>query len=126
VLLRRTSVEADSHGVLAAGPIELDVDRYVAAVDGQPVALTAKEFHLLRTLIEARGRVVRREAALERVWNHDRDGGIESRTLDVHIRRLRKKLGSAGSRIMTIRNVGYRMNIAPAWTHPPSTDAGPA
>ena len=114
-LLRRSAGAGSQLGVVTAGPIELDLDRYAASVAGRVVELTAKEFDLLRALIEARGRVVRREAALERVWHYGRGAGLESRTLDVHIRRLRKKLGAEGARIVTVRSVGYRMDISPSW-----------
>jgi DNA-binding response OmpR family regulator len=117
-LLRRNAGAARRFGVVTAGSIELDLDRYAASIGGRPISLTPKEFELLRELIEARGRVVRRDAVLERVWQYGRRSGIESRTLDVHIRRLRKKLGDEGSRIVTVRNVGYRMDISPVWVTP--------
>ncbi len=117
-LFRRSAGAANRFGRVTAGSIELDLDRYSASIAGRPLSLTPKEFELLRELIEARGRVVRRDAVLERVWQYGRRSGIESRTLDVHIRRLRKKLGDEGSRIVTVRNVGYRMDISPVWVTP--------
>ena len=117
-LLRRSAGAARRFGRVSAGSIELDLDRYTASIAGRAISLTPKEFELLRELIEARGRVVRRDAVLERVWQYGRRSGIESRTLDVHIRRLRKKLGEEGTRIVTVRNVGYRMDISPVWVTP--------
>ena len=79
------------------------------AVGGAPVSLTPKEFDLLRALLDARGRVLSREFLLDRVWGYARAGEVESRTIDVHVRRLRAKLGDEGRRILTIKNVGYRL-----------------
>ena len=77
---------------------------------GAPVALTLKEFDLLRALAEARGRVLSREFLLDRVWGYRAAGEIESRTVDVHVRRLRVKLGGEGRRIVTVKGVGYRLD----------------
>lgn len=77
---------------------------------GRPVSLTAKEFELLRALIEARGRVLTREGLLDKVWGYDHAVEIESRTVDVHVRRLREKLGSEARRIVTVKGVGYRFD----------------
>jgi len=98
---------------LRAGAIVLDVGRYEVTVGGRPLKLTTKEFELLRALMESRGRVLRREELLEEVWGYRRRSGIESRTLDVHVRHLRKKLGAEGSRIVTVRSVGYRFDLFP-------------
>jgi two-component system alkaline phosphatase synthesis response regulator PhoP len=91
------------------GGIALDGATHHATVAGQPLALTPKEFDLLRALLEARGRVLSREFLLDRVWGYARAGEIESRTVDVHVRRLRAKLGAEGERILTVKNVGYRL-----------------
>jgi DNA-binding response OmpR family regulator len=77
-------------------------------VKGAPVALTPKEFDLLHALLESAGRVLSREHLLNRVWGYARADAIESRTVDVHVRRLRAKLGDAGARIATIKTIGYR------------------
>jgi DNA-binding response OmpR family regulator len=82
-------------------------------VAGAPVALTPKEFDLLRALAGARGRVLSREFLLDRVWGYSRADEIESRTVDVHVRRLRVKLGSEGRRILTVKSVGYRLDLDP-------------
>jgi DNA-binding response OmpR family regulator len=79
-------------------------------VEGKVVPLTPKEFDLLRALVEARGRVLSREFLLDRVWAYSRADEIESRTVDVHVRRLRAKLGPEGERIRTVKNVGYRLD----------------
>ncbi|HKY33164.1 MAG TPA: response regulator transcription factor [Candidatus Polarisedimenticolia bacterium] len=113
-LLRRSSMAPPAR-VLRAGEIEMDLDRYTVTVQGREIRLTSKEFELLRTLLEAKGRALRREFLMEKVWSYDRDADIESRTVDVHIRRLREKLGGEGRRILTVRNVGYRFHTAPEW-----------
>jgi len=94
---------------LSAGRVSLDAARHVVTVDGRPVELTPKEFDLLHALLEAAGRVLSREHLLNRVWGYSRADEIESRTVDVHIRRLRAKLGAEERRITTIKGVGYRL-----------------
>jgi DNA-binding response OmpR family regulator len=83
-----------------------DFDAVAIAVDGQPVRLTRREFELLRYLVENKGRVLSRDRLLERVWGYDRL--IETRSVDVHVGRLRGKLGSAGKQIETVVGLGYR------------------
>ena len=95
---------------LVVGGIQLDDATHQAAAGGQSLSLTPKEFDLLRALMEARGRVLSREFLLDRVWGYARAGEIESRTVDVHVRRLRAKLGAEGERILTVKNVGYRLD----------------
>jgi phosphate regulon transcriptional regulator PhoB len=94
---------------LGAGAIALDPATHEATVAGMPLTLTPKEFDLLRALLEARGRVLSREFLLDRVWGYARAGELESRTVDVHIRRLRAKLGDEGRRIVTVKSAGYRL-----------------
>jgi phosphate regulon transcriptional regulator PhoB len=94
--------------VLAVGGVSLDVARHVVTVGGRPVELTPKEFDLLHALLDAAGRVLSREHLLNRVWGYAHADEIESRTVDVHIRRLRAKLGAEERRIATIKGVGYR------------------
>jgi len=106
-VLRRARPAADPR-VLRAGPITVDPMRHQVHVGGTAVALTPKEFDLLQALVEAAGRVLSREHLLERVWGYTRGGEIESPTGDVHVRRLRAKLGDAGRRITTLKGVGYR------------------
>jgi phosphate regulon transcriptional regulator PhoB len=93
---------------LTVGGVSLDVARHVVTVEGRPVELTPKEFDLLQALLDAAGRVLSREYLLNRVWGYARADEIESRTVDVHIRRLRAKLGTEERRIATIKGVGYR------------------
>jgi DNA-binding response OmpR family regulator len=83
-----------------------DFDAVAIAVDGQPVRLTRREFELLRFLVENRNRVLSRDRLLERVWGYDRF--IETRSVDVHVGRLRAKLGAAGQQIETVVGLGYR------------------
>lgn len=103
-LLRRTE-PAEAEKVLQIGPIVLDVEKHSVSVDGENCDLTYKEYELLKLLLLHAGMVTKRDTILERVWGTDYEG--ESRTLDMHIKTLRQKLGTAGSRIKTVRNVGY-------------------
>src|SRR5215470_7220875 len=96
---------------LTVGPVTLDPERHAATVGGRALQLTPKEFDLLQALLEAAGRVLTREHLLNHVWGYARADEIESRTVDVHVRRLRAKLGDAGSRIATIKSVGYRFEV---------------
>jgi DNA-binding response OmpR family regulator len=105
-----------SHAHLRAGPIEMDLARWIAKVNGATVDLTHKEFRLLQVLLEARGHALTRDALLERVWAQDTPLTLDSRTVDVHIGRLRRKLGAAlGRHIVTLRNVGFRFDLQPDW-----------
>lgn len=103
-LLRRTE-PAEAEKLLQIGPIVLDVEKHAVTVDGENCDLTYKEYELLKLLLMNAGMVTKRDTILERVWGTDYEG--ESRTLDMHIKTLRQKLGAAGSRIKTVRNVGY-------------------
>jgi len=89
------------------GPMELDVPRHRVTVSGEEVPLTALEFKLLLDLVSRRGRVQSRDDLLERVWGYA--PGIETRTVDTHVKRLREKLGDARDCIETVRGVGYRV-----------------
>lgn len=92
---------------LSVGPVMIDEDAYLATVGGQPLDLTYTEFELLKYLVAHPGRVLTREQLLSEVWGYDYYGG--ARTVDVHIRRLRAKLGPEyDAWIGTVRNVGYR------------------
>ena len=83
-----------------------DFDAVAIAVDGAPIRLTRREFELLKYLVENRNRVLSRDRLLERVWGYDRT--IETRSVDVHVGRLRAKLGAAGKQIETVVGLGYR------------------
>ena len=93
------------------GSLTLDPSSHTVSVNGESVALTLKEFELLRTMMAKPGVVFTRDRLLSEVWGTDYDG--ETRTVDVHIRTLRQKLGEAGSMIGTVRGVGYRMEAQP-------------
>lgn len=102
-LLRRSGSQADS--LLTCGSVTLDSEKRAVYVSGRPVELTYKEFELLRLLMKNHGIVIARDVIMERVWDSSFEG--ESRTIDVHVRTLRQKLGEGGALIKTIRNVGY-------------------
>ncbi len=102
-LLRRTEDEKEE--VLYLGPIVLDQVRHKCEVNGVRIELTYKEHELLRYLIVNQGIVLTRNQIMDHVWNTDFEG--ESRTVDMHIKTLRQKLGKAGEHIRTVRNVGY-------------------
>ena len=89
----------------ADGNVTLDSEKRMVYVDGKPVELTYKEFELLKLLMKNHGIVISRDVIMERVWDSSFEG--ESRTIDVHVRTLRQKLGDGGALIKTIRNVGY-------------------
>jgi phosphate regulon transcriptional regulator PhoB len=108
-VLRRAG-HVDVTRPLTAGGVSLDPARHHVTVAGATVALTPKEFELLQTLMEAAGRVLSREHLLNRVWGYARADEVESRTVDVHVRRLRAKLGAAGARIATVKTIGYRFD----------------
>jgi phosphate regulon transcriptional regulator PhoB len=93
---------------LVVGGLALDPARHVVTLHGKPLALTPKEFELLEALLDASGRVLTREHLLNRVWGYARADEIESRTVDVHVRRLRAKLGDEGHRVVTVKSAGYR------------------
>ena len=109
VVLRRAAPKADTTELASHG-ITLDVERYRVTAEGEPVTLTFKEFELLRYLMENEGIVLTRDKILETIWGYDFDG--ETRTVDVHIRSLRQKLGDCGQAIATVRGVGYRFGDA--------------
>jgi two-component system phosphate regulon response regulator PhoB len=105
-LLRRSQAGATGEGILAAGPLRLDLEGHCCWVDGEAVALTAIEFKLLTSLVKRRGRVQTRSTLLDQVWGHDTD--VAERTVDASVKRLREKLGAAGTLVETLRGVGYR------------------
>ncbi len=110
-LLRRLAAPAVAQGsTLTAGPISIDRSAHRVAVDGQEIELTATEYKLLLTLVERRGRVQTRPQLLETVWEAQPD--IQTRTVDMHVQRLRTKLGESGELIETVRGFGYRFRNA--------------
>lgn len=104
-VLRRTQPYGPDK-ILRFGPLVVDLDRHEVTEDGRPVRLTAKEFLLLKYLIEHAGRVLSRDLLLSDVWGYQYTGG--TRTVDVHIRRLREKLPSLVEHIVTIKQFGYK------------------
>ena len=93
--------------ILSCGGVELDVRRHTVTVNGEPAELTLKEFELLRILMKNRNAVLTRDNLLESIWGYDCAG--ETRTVDVHIKTLRQKLGSGAEIIKTVRGVGYKI-----------------
>ena len=104
-LLRRTQREAD---IYRCGVLTVDQTRHTVTVNGQEVILTQKEFEVLCLLLKNRGQVLSRERLIEDVWGYAFTG--ESRTVDVHVRTLRQKLGEAGAYIETVRGYGYKIS----------------
>ena len=108
-VLRRTEARAESEGPhpLVAGGICVDERAHTVFADGQEMQLTLKEYQLLTLLMKNRGAVLTRDVLLENIWGYGSEN--ETRTVDVHIRTLRQKLGADGVLIETVRGVGYRM-----------------
>mgnify|MGYP000812192738 CR=1 FL=1 len=105
-VLRRSGKQQDKTK-LSVGGISLDTKKHEVKVDGEQVVLTLKEFELLEKLMRNQGIVLTRDQLLTEIWGYDFDG--ETRTVDVHIRTLRQKLGEQGSLVKTVRGVGYRI-----------------
>lgn len=110
-VLRRSGGGESAQKLLTLGSLALDPASHTVTVSGQAVTLTLKEFEILRTMMAKPGVVFTRDRLLSEVWGTDYDG--ETRTVDVHIRTLRQKLGDAGTLIGTVRGVGYRMEAQP-------------
>jgi DNA-binding response OmpR family regulator len=119
----RTSAFAGEE-TLKVGDLLLDLAGYEARLHGRPLELTHQEFELLKFLAQHRGRVYTRDQLLAKVWGYSYGGG--SRTVDIHVRRLRAKLGAAADLIVTVRHVGYKLvsplaEPGPAAPSPPRT-----
>jgi DNA-binding response OmpR family regulator len=108
VLRRRQGIDGPRQSIYKGTHLVADFDAVSIVVDGAPVRLTRREFELLRFLVENRNRVLSRDRLLERVWGYERF--IETRSVDVHVGRLRAKLGAAGRQIETVIGLGYRFN----------------
>jgi len=114
-ILRRTEAGTPAEPeALRFGILRLDFEGHRVWVEGEEVTLTALEFRLLKTLVQRRGRVQTREILLNHVW--EMSGDVTTRTVDTHVRRLRKKLGPASTYIETLRGVGYRFQSEPGKT----------
>ncbi|MGH9386256.1 MAG: response regulator transcription factor [Vicinamibacterales bacterium] len=110
-LLRRAHRAAAPDRRLAYGPLLMDVERHLVKVSGNEIRLTAKEFLLLQYLMQHRGRVLSRDLLLSDVWSYSYTGG--TRTVDVHVRRLREKVPMLADAIVTVKQFGYKL-IDPA------------
>jgi DNA-binding response OmpR family regulator len=109
--LQQSDEDPDAH-VIRSGEVTVDDVTYTAKLGGRPLDLTFKEFELLKYLAQHPGRVFTREQLLQEVWGYDYFGG--TRTVDVHVRRLRAKLGPEHEQLIgTVRNVGYRFVLPP-------------
>ena len=106
VLRRKAAPQTSAMSLYRGSRLVADFDAVSVTVDGDPVRLTRREFELLRCLVENRNRVLSRERLLVRVWGYDQS--IETRSVDVHVGRLRSKLGTAGPQIETVVGLGYR------------------
>ena len=107
-VLRRVKEKDRLPEALKTGDLIIDLSKITVSVKDRPVELTAKEFELLKTLMKAKGRVLSRDYLLDTIWGFDNAIEIQTRTVDVHIRTLRKKLKSESKRIITVKNYGYR------------------
>ena len=107
-LLRRAAPQNEEEGILHVGGLTIDVGNYEAFRNGEKLSLTLKEFELLKLLVISRGKVLTRDYLLDRIWGYEFYG--ETRTVDVHIRHIRQKLGDDAHYIETIRGVGYKFN----------------
>ena len=114
VLIHRGNLDTSSR-IMSLGNIKMDLDSWIVTIAEKPVKLTTKEFRLLQELMEAKGRVLSRDFLLRRVWGLDKELDIQTRTVDIHMSRLRSKLGAASESIITVRNIGYRVDISPEW-----------
>jgi len=107
-ILRRMKEKDRLPEVIKIGELRIDFSKIAVTVKDKSVELTAKEFELLKTLIKAKGRVLSRDYLLDNIWGFDHAMEIQTRTVDVHIRTLRKKLKSEAKCIVTVKNYGYR------------------
>ncbi|MBI4358257.1 MAG: response regulator [Candidatus Omnitrophica bacterium] len=111
-VLRRVQ-EKPKKETFKIGSLEIDFGKHLVMIKKKSVGLTSKEYDLLKTLLEANGRVLSREFLLDRVWGYDKSLNIETRTVDMHIGQLRKKLKHEADRILTVKNAGYRFDDDP-------------
>ena len=107
-ILKRSKEKASNDEKIVIGDIEINLASHRVFISGIEVELTAKEFELLKYLTERNGRIQTRELLLEHVWGYN--NSVTTRTVDTHIKRLRSKIGEVGTKIETVRGVGYRFN----------------
>lgn len=108
-VLRRTAPSQNICTEYTAGPLYVCPEKHIVQVNGEDISLTYKEFEMLCLLLENRGVVLTRDVIMDKVWGFEFDR--ENRTVDVHIRSLRSKLGEAGSFIETVRGIGYKIGV---------------
>ena len=104
-LLARTPAE-----IYVLGELRVDWARHRAHLGEQPLELTSKEFQLLKALAEAKGRVLSREQLLAQAWDYEQASNVSTRTVDLHVSQLRRKLGELSRRLVTVKNAGYRLD----------------
>ncbi|MDP3142991.1 MAG: response regulator transcription factor [Candidatus Omnitrophota bacterium] len=110
-VLRRVKEKEKLPEIVSFGKLTIDFSKIQVLIGGKPVELTAKEFELLKALIKVKGRVLSRDYLLDNIWGFDHAIEIQTRTVDVHIRTLRKKLKTEAKRIITVKNYGYRFDV---------------
>lgn len=108
VLRRSGAAKKKAEDIIVSGNLEINTKKHEVRADGEVIGLTLKEYELLKRLMENPNIVMTRDSLLEEIWGYDFDG--ETRTVDVHIRTLRQKLGKCGERVETVRGVGYRIS----------------
>ena len=108
VLRRSGAAKKKAEDIIVSGNLEINTKKLELKADGEVIGLTLKEYELLKRLMENPNIVMTRDSLLEEIWGYDFDG--ETRTVDVHIRTLRQKLGKCGERVETVRGVGYRIS----------------
>ena len=108
VLRRSGAAKKKAEDIIVSGNLEINTKKHEVKADGEVIGLTLKEYELLKRLMENPNIVMTRDSLLEEIWGYDFDG--ETRTVDVHIRTLRQKLGRCGERVETVRGVGYRIS----------------
>lgn len=108
VLRRSGAAKEKAEDIIVSGSLEINTKKHEVKADGEVIGLTLKEYELLKRLMENPNIVMTRDSLLEEIWGYDFDG--ETRTVDVHIRTLRQKLGKCGERVETVRGVGYRIS----------------
>ncbi|MBI4706684.1 MAG: response regulator transcription factor [Candidatus Omnitrophica bacterium] len=111
VVLRRGKESEKPAEITKIGSISIDFSKIQVFVNGKQIVLSSKEFELLTTLIKAKGRVLSRDFLLDSIWGYDHAMEIQTRTVDVHIMSLRKKLKNQSKRIITVKNYGYRFEF---------------
>lgn len=108
VLRRSGAAKKKAEDIIVSGNLEINTKKHEVKADSEVIGLTLKEYELLKRLMENPNIVMTRDSLLEEIWGYDFDG--ETRTVDVHIRTLRQKLGKCGERVETVRGVGYRIS----------------